>query len=96
MPVFRFHLANLFLGISEPPQFGLLGFGIKERHPGFGLVRRHRGLENTLCMISDIGRIIGENTRLSPVDTLQKRLYRLWYLNQVVYVFLVFGSSRDF
>ena len=30
MRVFRFHLANLFLAITAPSQFGFLGLGNKE------------------------------------------------------------------
>jgi len=65
--VFWFHLADLFVGITESSRFGFLSFGNKERHPGFRLfVRLNRGLETTLSTISDIGRIrrIGKNTRL--------------------------------
>jgi hypothetical protein len=79
MRVFWFHLSNLFLAVTTPSQFGFLGFGNDERHPGFRLMQRHRGLESALRTTFRIGRIrrINEDTRLSPVDTLQKRLYRL-------------------
>jgi hypothetical protein len=56
MRVFWCHLTDLFLAITAPSQFGFLGFGNKERHPGFRLLmRRHRSLESALRMIFDFG-----------------------------------------
>jgi hypothetical protein len=71
MRVLWLHLADLFLSITAPAQFGFLGLSNNERHPGFRLLmRRYRGLENALRVISDIGRIgwVGESSRLSSVD----------------------------
>jgi hypothetical protein len=77
------YLANLFLAVTTPSQFGFLGLCNKERHPGFRLMRRHRGVENALRMFSEIGWIgsvsrigtIGEATWF--VDVLQEWPYRL-------------------
>ena len=80
MRVLWLHFADLFLGITAPSQFGFLGLSNNERHPGFRLLmRRYRGLENALRVISDIGQIgwVGESSRLSSVDMLQERLYCL-------------------
>ena len=58
MRVLWLHLADLFLSITAPAQFGFLGLSNNERHPGFRLLmRRYRGLESALRVISDIGRI---------------------------------------
>ena len=80
MRVCRSHLADLFLGITAPSEFGFLRLGNDERHPCFRLLmRRYRGLENALRVISDIRRIrwIRESSRLWSIDMLQKRLYCL-------------------
>ena len=77
MRVFWPHLADLFLAVTKPSQFGFLGLGNKERHPGVRLlIRRNRAIEIELRVISDIEGI-GESIRLWPVDIPQKRLYRL-------------------
>ena len=63
MRVCRLHLADLLLGITAPSQFGFLRLGNDERHPCFRfLMRRYRGLENALRVISDI-RWIRESVR---------------------------------
>ena len=77
MRVCRLHLADLFLGITAPSQFGFLRLGNNERHPCFRfLMRGYRGLESALRVISDIRRI-RESSRLWSIDMLQKRLYCL-------------------
>ena len=81
MRIFWLHLTDLFLAITELSQFGFLGLVNKEIEIPVSatLMRRHRALENALCTILGIGRIgrIGEGTRASSVDILQKQLYRL-------------------
>ena len=80
MRVFWLHFADLFLTVTALSQFGFLGFGNKERHPGFRLLmRRHRGLESAVRMIFDFGwvRRISEYTWLLPVYIPQEWLYRL-------------------
>ena len=76
MRVFRLHLTDLFLAVTALSQFGFLGFGNKERHPGFRIMLRHRRLESTLRMIFNFGRV-DEYAWLRPVYIPQERLYRL-------------------